>query len=192
VDVQYRKVSSDDGGWFSFAELEVTRKDGTSTGIAQRGLVEDEVLWSPDSKAFLINGSDGAEGPEYIFVYQLGEPDGRPLDVTAAQKDMLTSFPPRKAKAADPQDCASLAENPEYINVNAVAWTRGSSAIVVMAEIPCSSRFGGIMCQVLGYELEVSTGKILRRMEPKEFAARWQHSMAWKFHETGPAEYETK
>ncbi len=188
VEVQYRKVSSGDGGWFSFVELGVTRKDGTSTGIAQRGLIEDEVLWSPDSKAVLINGSDGAEGPQYLYVYHLGEPGSRPLDVATAQKGMRTSFPPCKAKYA-PKDCALAAED---INVIAVDWTHGSSAVVVMAEMPCSSSVGGIRCQVLGYELEVSTDKILRRMEPKEFAARWQHSMAWTFHDPGPADYERK
>jgi hypothetical protein len=40
---------------------------------------------------------------------------------------------------------------------------------------------GGIMCQVLGYEVDAKSGKILRRMEAKEFAKSWQHSMAWKF-----------
>jgi hypothetical protein len=166
--VQYRKVSSDDGGWFSFVELDVARKDGTSTEIAQRGLVADEVLWSPDSKALLINGSDGGEGPEYIYVYHLGEPDSRPLDVAAAQEDMLKGFPPCKAKHA-PKDCTLSGED---INVIAVDWTHGSSAVLVLAEMPCSSSVGGIMRQVLDYELEVSSGRILRRMEAKEFAAR--------------------
>ncbi len=49
---------------------------------------------------------------------------------------------------------------------------------------------GGIDCQVLGYEIEVPSGKILRRMESKEFARRWQHSMAWKFEDPGPAEFK--
>jgi hypothetical protein len=64
--------------------------------------------------------------------------------------------------------------------------------MVVMTEIPCSSRFGGIMCQILGYEIEVPSGEILRRMEPKEFERRWQHSMAWKFWIPDPPELRTK
>lgn len=46
------------------------------------------------------------------------------------------------------------------------------------------------MCQVLGYEIEVPSGRILRRMQPKEFARRWQHSMAWKFNDPGPPEFK--
>jgi hypothetical protein len=48
------------------------------------------------------------------------------------------------------------------------------------------------MCEVLGYELEVPRGKILRRMASKEFAKRWKHLTAWKFEDPGPAEFETK
>jgi hypothetical protein len=70
-------------------------------------------------------------------------------------------------------------------------WIGDSSRMVVMTEIPCSSRFGGIMCQVLGYEIEVPSGKILRRMEPKDFARRWQHSMGWKFRIPDPPELKT-
>jgi hypothetical protein len=43
--------------------------------------------------------------------------------------------------------------------------------------------FGGIMCQILGNELDAATGKTLQRMQPKEFAGKWQTSMAWKFHD---------
>jgi len=105
---------------------------------------------------------------------------------------MIKSFPPCRAKYADANECAGLAQHPEDVNVAAVDWTRGSSAIVVMAEMPCSSRFGGIMCQVLGYELDASTGRILRRMQPRVFAKEWQPSMAWKFHDPGPPEYQNK
>ena len=76
--------------------------------------------------------------------------------------------------------------DPEDVNVAAVAWTRGSSAIIVMAEMPCSSsRFGGVM-------LDATSGKILRRRQPKEFAREWQPSMAWKFHDPGLPEYKGK
>jgi hypothetical protein len=71
-------------------------------------------------------------------------------------------------------------------------WIGNSSRMVVMAQVICSSSMGGIMCGVLGYGLEVPSGKILRRMESKKFAPRWKHSMAWKFDDPGPAEFEAK
>jgi hypothetical protein len=57
-----------------------------------------------------------------------------------------------------------------------------------MAEMNESSIVGGILSQVLGYEVEIPSGKILRRMEAKEFAELWQHSMAWKFEIPDPPE----
>src|SRR5580692_4814066 len=45
-------------------------------------------------------------------------------------------------------------------NMSAVAWVPEKSAIFVMAEIPRSSSYGGIMCQVLGNS--VPSGKILQ------------------------------
>ena len=48
-----------------------------------------------------------------------------------------------------------------------IDWIHGSSGVVVMAEVPCSTYMGGVMCQVLGYELSMPSGKIVRRMEPR-------------------------
>jgi hypothetical protein len=189
VEVGYEKISLSDGDFFLSVTLEVITKSGMRYGVGARGLTEQEVLWSPDSSSLFIDGSDGGEGPDYVFVYRVGDPDSRSLNVLDAQKDMMRSFPPCKAKDADPNLCASFAEHPEEINVSAIDWTEGSSAIVVMAEMPCSSAFGGIWCQVLGYEIEVSNGRILRRMEAREFARRWQQSMAWKFRVPDPPEY---
>jgi hypothetical protein len=45
------------------------------------------------------------------------------------------------------------------------------------------------MCQVMGYELDVPTGAIVRRMSAKDLAKKWQKGMAWKFQDPGPAEY---
>ena len=68
----------------------------------------------------------------------------------------------------------------------------GASSAAVLAQLPCGPSLSGIACQSVGYELEARTGKILRRMEPKEFALRWQQSMAWKFHDPGPPRFLNK
>jgi hypothetical protein len=157
------------------------------------GSVEDEIVWSPDSKAFFINGNDNGYGDNHLAVHRLDDPHLAPGYITReVEQDMVRSFPPCQAK--DHMDiCSELAANPNsYIGVVGLDWIGSSSKIVVMAEVPCSSSMGGIMCQVLGYQLEVPSGKILRRMEPGEFTKRWQHRMAWKFRDPGPAELEDK
>jgi hypothetical protein len=101
---------------------------------------------------------------------------------------MVRTFPPCKAAYA-PQDCAEIASDPSFIPSAAVGWSGDSSAIAVMAQVPCTSYMGGIMCQVMGYEVSVPGGTIVRRMEAREFARRWQPSMAWKFSIPDPPEY---
>ena len=149
----------------------------------------DELLWSPDSTAFLVNGSQNSFSGYYVNVYRLGAKGVEKLDVTeAAQRDMVLSFPPCKTIFDQQPDCHTIEKNPEY-NMSAIDWVPGRSAIVVITEVPCSSGYGGIMCQVLGYELEVPTGKILSRMIAKELKKRWQPSMNWKMSIPDPPEY---
>jgi hypothetical protein len=58
----------------------------------------------------------------------------------------------------------------DWIGLAGIDWVNGSSSIIVMAEMNESSIVGGISGQVLGCEVEIPSGKILRRMEAKEFA----------------------
>lgn len=155
--------------------------------------VDDEITWSPDSRCFFINSNYNDYADKIVSVHCLDEPKFGPGHITQqAERDMVRSFPPCRATYTL-DNCAQMAADPDsYLGVVGLDWINGSSEIVVMAEVPCSSSMGGIMCQVLGYEIAVPSGKILRRMEPKEFAKRWQHSMAWKFRIPDPPEYKKK
>jgi len=152
--------------------------------------VENEIVWSPDSKAFSVTGNENASGEEHVFVYMLDRPRLGPGNITdQVARDMARTFP--ACKASNPvEDCAQYEKNPaDYIGTSGIDWVGDSSRIVVMAQVPCSSVMGGIMCQVKGYEIEVPSGKILLRMTAREFAKKWQHSMAWKFQIPDPPEY---
>ncbi len=154
------------------------------------GSVEGEIVWALNSAAFFINGNNNGNGDYHFGVYRLRDSDLE--EITPAEfafRDMVSTFPPCRAR--DPHEkCDELAKDPSgYIGTAALDWLPDSSGIVIMAEVTCSSSMGGIMCSVLGYELEIPSGQILRRMEPKEFAHRWQHSMAWKFQDPGPPEF---
>jgi hypothetical protein len=150
----------------------------------------DELLWSPNSKEFLINGSGNAFSGFFVDVYQIGPKEVEKFDVTeAAQRDMVRSFPPCKATILDERECHRMENDPDY-NMSAVAWVPEKSAIIVMAEIPCSSSYGGIMCQVLGYEIQVPSGKILQRLTAKELKENWQHDMGWRMSIPSPPDYK--
>ncbi len=148
-----------------------------------------EVLWSPDSRAFLVNGGTSAYAGFSATVYTLADDAVQKLRVTeAAQTDMVRRFPPCKALNRDESTCVEIARHPEF-NMSGLAWARGSSAIIVMAEVPCSSSYGGIMCQVQGYELNVPDGTIVMRMTARQLKAQWQRSMAWDMRIPEPPEY---
>lgn len=135
-----------------------------------------ELLWAPDSTSFLINGAENAI-TNYLEVYQRDASRWRRLNVTkSAQQDMVRSYPPCKAFNRDDKICERIASNPEF-NMVGLAWSKNSSTLIVMAEVPCSSYYGGIMCQIQGYEIGVPDGTIIRRMTASDLKSRWQQRM---------------
>jgi hypothetical protein len=164
--------------------------DGKEIGaVGPVGMVDSELTWAPDSKAFFVNGNSNGYDDYHVAVHVLSEPYLGPGSFTSeVEEDMVRTFPPCKAAYA-PQDCAEIASDPSFIPSAAVGWSGDSSAIAVMAQVPCTSYMGGIMCQVMGYEVSVPGGTIVRRTEAREFARRWQPSMAWKFNIPDPPEY---
>jgi hypothetical protein len=190
VTVQVLCHAADSDGdrvrYFRITDSAGRTNDVEFEGQYQRGV---ELHWSPDSTAFFVNGNETSISGNYVYVYRFGGRGVAKLDVTqAAQRDMVLSFPPCKAIFDQQPDCRAIEKNPEY-NMSAIDWAPNKSAIVVMAEVPCSSDYGGIMCQVLGYELEVPTGKILSRMTATELKKKWQSSMNWKMNIPSPPEY---
>jgi hypothetical protein len=150
----------------------------------------NDLQWAPDSKAFFIDGSEGMTSPGYVQVFMLDEAELRPLDVTGqVEQDMVKTYPPCKAVYLDAASCRKIEQNPEF-NLTAIDWVDDSSALVVMAQVPCTSNFGGILCQVMGYEVEVPSGKVLHRMTPAEFKTKWQKSMAQRLQIPETAQYQ--
>jgi hypothetical protein len=168
--------------------ITVVLVDGISREV---GLDEGahEILWAPDSRAFFINGGESAYAGFFVSLYRIENNQVRKLKISAAaQRDMVASFPPCKASNRDVTLCTKIAHDPEF-NMSGLAWVDRSSAVIVMAEVPCSSSYGGIMCQVLGYKLDAVTGKILQRMTARQLKSQWQHSMAWQLRIPSPPTY---
>jgi hypothetical protein len=196
VEVLYQQPFKDDAeiGDVKVAYLRVTLPDGHTRGASlPDGFQPVDLLWSPDSKAFFVNGGNGGGyWGFWVYVFRLDDPELEAINVTQeAQKDMVRLFPPCKAKFLDRETCQAIEREPDN-NMSGIDWVADSSAIVVMAEVPCSGGHGGIMCQVQGYELEVPTWRIRKRMAAREFKRQWQPSMAWKFEIPDPPEYEPK
>ncbi len=208
VEIAYKKIKAEPDSSILQAYLRVTTPNGgTHDAALPEGFQNIDLLWSPDSHAFFVNGGNGGGyWGFWVYVYLADDPT-EPRDVTeAAQRDMLIEFPPCKAAYPNGEDATGCKEisrkdgletcvrikadpkyNPEY-NVTGIDWA-SASTVLVMAEVPCSSSYGGIMCQMMGYEIEIPTGRILKRVDAKQLKLHWQESMAWNFRIPEPPLY---
>ena len=150
----------------------------------------NDLEWAPDSKAFFVTAGDAMTSSAFVQVYLLDDAELRPVDVTRdAEADMLNSFPPCKALYLDTATCRKMEKNPGY-NVIAIDWAEDSSALALMVQVPCTSEYGGIMCQVMGYEVDVPSGKIVQRIPAADFRKEWQKSMAQRLELPEPPQYQ--
>lgn len=186
LEVRHSSAGGEDGTFF----IHVIRPSGRWQN-ADLDEGAHELLWAPDSTAFLVNGATSGYAGFFTALYRFG-PDGfRKLVVTeAAQRDVVTTFPPCKALNRDETICREITKNPEF-NMSGISWVRDASQIVVVAEVPCSSSYGGIMCQVLGHVLSVPEGRIIERLTARDLKARWQGNMAWTMRIPDPPQYES-
>lgn len=147
-----------------------------------------EIVWSPDSHAFFLNGEDTAYSGFFVKLFTIdAQATVHEHNVTSlAQRDMLDAFPPCKLADHD-ADCKPIESNPEY-NMSGLGWTADSKAIFVFAEVPCNSSYGGIMCQSRGYEIDAATGQILQRLSPDQVKQHWQSMAAWEIKVPNPPE----
>ena len=147
-----------------------------------------DVLWAPDSKAFFVDGGISSYSGFFVEVYRIRDNFVIRSSVTnRAQRDMVRTFPPCKAFNRDDETCHRIEADPEF-NMSGLAWATKSS-IIVMAEVPCSSSYGGIMCAVEGYQLEVPGGRIEKRLTAGQLKALWQPAMAWNMRIPEPPRY---
>jgi hypothetical protein len=148
--------------------------------VARDAWRPQELLWSPDGQQFIVNGSQNAYAGNAFVVVDLHDRNPTAREITGpAQREMVERFRPCKAAHHDDEICRRLEHEPDF-NMSAIAWTRDSHAVIVMAEVPSSSSYGGIMGQVEGYELDSVSGRILMRLSATQLKARWQSEMAFK------------
>lgn len=121
-----------------------------------------ELSWAPDSRAFFVTESHGGWVGEWrVSVFTITGGSVQRLDVTRAVVDAF-----RKRYAC---------HEPEDPNVGAVTWVRGSSQLLVVAEVPPHSSCPD-MGMVRGYVVEVPGGTIVSELTEEELRAKWvQH-----------------
>jgi len=137
---------------------------------------ELEILWSPDSQSVAVTGSDTGI-TNWTKIFRLRDDKPEAVNLQPVQQDMAATYPICEGQNIEEAVCRAE-KNGDQFNYATIAWADATTA-VIMAEIPCSSSQGGMMCQVEGYEIDVRSGHILRRMTARELKRRWQSKLAW-------------
>jgi hypothetical protein len=174
-----RDFAKDATGNFSLPEVCIITPQGT-WDLSVPFWVDVDLSWSPDSEFIAPTGNPNGY-TEGLAVFQVSESGVVYIDAARRPlEDILVRFPPCRAENADPELCKEISVHEDCLSFAAVDWS-GQHTLVVMCEVPPTGDYGGILGQVMGYEVELPSGKIERTMTAREFKARWQHSMPWKF-----------
>ena len=68
-----------------------------------------------------------------------------------------------------------MLQDHDWVNVAGMKWMGASNRLLVVGNVPDSSRYGANMIKWLGYEIEIPSGKILRRYSRAEFRSKWNY-----------------
>src|SRR5579871_4966294 len=100
IEVRYRKKIVEDEEMLVAYLLVRTHGKGVREATLHDSYKRVDLLWSPDSKAFFVNGGDGGSyWGDFVYVYLLGDKYLKRRNVThQAQRDMVKTFPPCKAR----------------------------------------------------------------------------------------------
>jgi hypothetical protein len=135
------------------------RKVGPSIGIVN----DEEVIWSPDSRAILFTLSFGAAGPvsaAFSGVRGASAADNE----TSVTQTIRADFASHHSK----NRCHAEA------NVGGLAWLDGSRKAVFVAEVPPSPQCEKDGGYFEGYVVSFPDGSILERYSMKETIRRWR------------------
>lgn len=178
-DAQVRLACWEQGSKDATLRIGYTHKNGTKAELVvplaefhEGAWRPEEILWSPDGSAFLINGSENAFAGSDFFVFRVqGSALVHSSITRAAQTNMLD-----RLAGCWPYIREIVGRAPQF-NMSAISWTANSLA--VFAEVPCSSSYENSMCSVYGYELDATSGAVARVLSAEEVRKNWRPLMSW-------------
>jgi hypothetical protein len=120
-----------------------------------------EIVWSPDSKAFGINVSDGSNlGPWRTYIFTLaGRDTPVPLPLDAEIENAIRALPRCDAKAPD--------------NLATVAWLLESKELLIVAETPALDSCTNKKSELVGFKIAADSGKTIERIARASLVEKW-------------------
>lgn len=111
--------------------------------------IDQEVLWSPDSRALIVTSTFGASGPAAAYVYAV---PGRGLpEVPDPTTEIRKAFADRHRRV----ECS------DSVNVAGLGWADGSREALLIAQIPTTPHCGDSWGYFDVYALSVPEAKII-------------------------------
>lgn len=140
--------------------IQVVRAGQPLVGTEKVGIgTLTEVLWAPDSRAFLLTESDG--GLVGNWTVQLFLVESMRVGIRPIAPDVVRRFK-KQFRCSEPEEP----------NVGAIGWSGDSRSALLVAEVPPHSSCPG-MGKVRGYRVSIQTGKILEELNQGSVKKRW-------------------
>lgn len=119
-----------------------------------------EVLWSPDSKSFVINESDGGTVGTWLTHFFYLDQNGRPVsrDIESLVSTLASKMP----------DCAST----ETANIAAVAWLNQGKELLLVAEVPAHSSCRN-MGAIAAFRVSIASWKMIEQLSGNTLRKQW-------------------
>lgn len=129
-----------------------------------------EVLWSPDSRNFVINTSEGGWVGQWNTYFYSIDQDGYPIsrDLESLIRSIANNF-----AQCDP---------PEEANIGTVAWLNDGKELLFVAEVPPHSSCRN-MGDTLGFRVSVQSWKVIERISEGELQKNWTTVFGCRFME---------
>jgi hypothetical protein len=127
-----------------------------------------EILWSPDSKAFVVNASNGGVVGTWNAYYYSIDAQGRPVSTNL--QDSLSAMT-QKIPHCDDQEKA---------NVGVAGWLDGGKDLLVVAEVPPHSSCRN-MGAIRGFRVEVAPWSIVGEISESKLRRDWGRLLGPRF-----------
>ncbi|TAL04485.1 MAG: hypothetical protein EPO08_01230 [Rhodospirillaceae bacterium] len=120
-----------------------------------------EVLWAPDSKSFVVNGSDGGQVGKWGVHFYTVDDEDRPVarDLANLIVPLVRDFPQCDGDAP-------------YTNLGAVAWLNDGKELLVAAEVPGHSPCRN-MGAVKAFRISVTSWKVIEQISAAKLRRDW-------------------
>jgi hypothetical protein len=127
-----------------------------------------EVLWSPDSKQFVVNASDGGAVGTWTAYYYWIDADGTPVsrNLVNLLAPMIEKFP----------DC----DDAERANIGAAGWLDDGKDLLVVVEVPPHSSCRN-MGAIRGFRVAVTSWRVAGEISEVKLRQDWARALGPRF-----------